>query len=146
MTFFSKILGYRDFAKLEDIKASIPLKFTISDNENLDKVGSLIFFKTKRQQTWLIASNQNLYCVLDDILSDKFEVRWKITKDELVDSLGEVILQIEIDSSFRENSGRIDFGHNHKNWLYSKNLFPSPDKLKKDIEALIKNRMKNEIV
>lgn len=144
MMFFSKILGYRDFAKLEDIKTRISSNLTNSDNETLENAGTLIFFKTKRQQTWLIATNQNLYCVLDDIVSDKSEVRWRISKDKLIDNLGKVILKIEIDSSFKENSGRIDFGYNHKNWLYSKNLFPSPEKLKNEIEALIKEKMKND--
>lgn len=141
MTFFGKILGYRDFAKLETIKMAISSKLQLTSGETLDKAGTLIFFKTQRQQTWLLVSNKNLYCILDDIQTDNAEIRWQMTKADLFDNSKNFKLKIKIISEYKEKSGLIDFGANHPNWLYSKDLYQSAEKLRTDIEELIKNHI-----
>lgn len=132
MGVWNKILGYRDFRKLNDMQSSITWKMSLS--ENIDYSKGLIFFKSKRQQTWLITSNTKVYCVLDDIVSDMFEIKWAIGKKELWDGQN---LKIEIIPNYKENTGLISFGNNHKNWLYSKNLFINEDELRDAIKNLI---------
>lgn len=136
MPFLRRILGYRDFTKFDDIKNEIVSKYG-EEPDKLDKNRALIFFKTKRQKTWLVATNNKLFCVLDDILTDKFEIRWHLDINEVIDEGGNLILDISIESNYKEKSGRIDFGPNHKNWLYSKQLYPSSENLKSDIKNLV---------
>ncbi|PIF69449.1 hypothetical protein [Flavobacterium sp. 2] len=142
MNFISKILGYRDFSKKNEIIEELK-KYNFSDfgdKEKLDNVNQLIFFQTRRQQTWLFASNENLYCVLDDITLNSFEIKWNIIKSKLIHN-EEVVLKLIIDDSFSEKSGKIDFGKQHKGWLYSKSIFKKPLELEESIHNLLLSSM-----
>ncbi|MBL4898808.1 MAG: hypothetical protein JKX76_04055 [Colwellia sp.] len=138
MGFLSNILGFRDFSKREEIKRKIA---SLKIDEDVEAADSLIFFKTSKQQTWLIATNKNLYCVLDDIAKDTFEVRWSLLKRELIGENGSIALKILLNPAYKEKSGRIDFGYKHIGWLYSKHLFSSSSELKERIKILIRNKM-----
>lgn len=142
MSFLSKILGYRDFSKKNEILEELrKYKFEkFGDSENLDDTHHLIFFKTRRQQTWLVATNQNLYCVLDDISLNTFDIKWNISKQNLIDQ-DKVILTISVVSEYSENSGKINFGERHKGWLYSKSIFKEPKELKQAIHNLLMSAM-----
>jgi len=142
MTFFGKILGYRDFTKREEIKKHICSNTNFNSNEDIDNAESIIFFKTKIQQTWLLVSNRKIYCVLDDITTGNFELRWSIERNNLINSNGKIILELYIDPNYKEKSGRIDFGQIHRGWLYSKSLYPDPERLRGDIHMLIELKMK----
>jgi hypothetical protein len=142
MSFISKILGYRDFSKKDDIIEELK-KYRFEDfggNESFDNVRYLIFFKTKRQQTWLFASSENLYCVLDDISLDTIEVKWNIGKYNMVFE-DKFILKVNINHNHSEKSGKIDFGDHHKGWLYSKELFQNPIALQESIINLVMSVM-----
>lgn len=137
MVFYSKILGYRDFGNEQKIAHQIASKY---NEDDLHLLALMIFFKTQRQQTWLVASKNNLYCVLDDIKKEDLEVRWRMPYRELIED-GRIILDIKVYPEYKEKSGRIDFGSNHRGWLYSKNLFLDTPQLKLQIENFIMSNM-----
>ena len=63
MALINKILGYRDFSKLEDIKNYIASNYSLEPGENILTAEGIIIFQTSRQKTWLIASEKKLFCV-----------------------------------------------------------------------------------
>lgn len=113
-------LGRRDYYSEEQI-----IKYTeLSKNfdpllEKLDNATALLFFQTSKQQTWLVSTNKNIYCILDDNREDKPHINWSISKKELFNS------EINI-RDYSEELGQFDIG-SEKNWLYSKKLFKNSD-------------------
>lgn len=140
MLFFNKLLGFRDFKKLDEIKKFISTNFNLDKDENIDIAAELLIFETTRQKTWILGTEERLFCVLDDVGKDTFNVRWVLTKDELINDK-EIVLDISIDPSYKKETGLINFGQNHTKWLYSKKLFPSSDELHKKIIDLIEYKM-----
>ncbi len=140
MSFFNKLLGFRDFLKQEQIKEFISSKFFLYQDESIINAEVLLFFETTRQKTWLIATDRRLFCVLDDIDKESCEVRWFLTKDQLIYE-NKVNLDIKINPNYKESIGLVDFGKNHAGWLYSKKIFPSKDRLNKIIIDLISSKM-----
>lgn len=132
------LLGKRELLTQEEIVQFIrtALEFDI-ERERTDRAGILLIFQTLQQQTWLVATSERLYCVLDDIRRPKPEVRWIMAKSELV-SDHDVIVHIAT-RRYSENSGRIDIA-NHTGWLYSKALF-STVSVDEAIKALIHTSM-----
>lgn len=139
MTFFKSILGFRDFTKIDDIKKYINLNLFYDKKEDIFNAQHLLVFDTTKQKTWLIVSNLRLFCVLDDIAKDTFIVRWNLNKSEIIHN-GSIILHIEV-HDYSKNSGLINFGENHKGWLYSKKLFPTADSISKAIHNVIRTAM-----
>lgn len=140
MALINKILGYRDFSKLEDIKNYINSAYSLDSEENINNAEGLILFQTSRQKTWLIASEKKLFCVLDDIENDSFEVRWQMDKFDLIKEQG-LSLEINTNPNYSPSTGSVDLGNNHKEWLYSKKLYRSEAELKSSISKLILNKM-----
>ena len=129
MSFFRKILGYRDFECINSIKEFLIKKALISGaRESLDY---LLLFKTSKQRTWILADATSVFCFLDDTSKDSFELRWKEHKENLKDN-------ISINWDYKPGTGTIDFGQNHKRWLCTKNLFQNKEHLSNEIEKLIK--------
>ena len=140
MTFLNNILGYRDFHKSMEIDKYISSQYEHVEQDAFSNVATLIFFKSKRQQTWLCVSKNHLYCILDDITNDNLVVRWKMDRSEIIVE-NNVNLKINIDPAYRETTGLISFSEKHRNWLYSKKMFPYPNLLRESILALIKSMM-----
>jgi len=134
---WGKLLGYRDFAKIRDIGQEITRQFGRQNGSALAIEGQILFFSTKKQKTWLLVTADALFCVLDDISADTFEIRWRIDKNELTLQNGNFHLDLEIEPSYREHSGLIHFGNLHRNWLYSKELYPTPQQLRDDVNTLL---------
>ena len=126
--FFKYILGFRDFSKIEEIKKFINLNLYYSKEEDILNAEHLLLFDTSKQKTWILISNLRMFCVLDDISKDTFQPRWHLNKNEIIRN-GKIILEIKVHEEYSHNSGLIDFGNVHKKWLYSKKLFPNPNKL-----------------
>lgn len=140
MLLFNKILGFRDFSKLEEIKQFISSNYTLDTDEDIINSQELMIFETSRQKTWLIATNKKLFCVLDDVEKDTFEVRWYLTKDNIVKD-DSVNLEINVNNTDKKYTGLIDFGSNHKDWLYSKKLFSTKEQIKEKVVELIMHKM-----
>ncbi|SIO53737.1 hypothetical protein SAMN04488055_5470 [Chitinophaga niabensis] len=137
MNLINTILGFRNFCKVDEIKRFIHISISLDKSEDLVFSGHILLFKTSRQQTWIIISNIRLICVLDDISKDNFEIRWDLDK-HLVLFESKVILEITVEPHYSRRSGIINFGEYHKNWLYTKKLFPHPKDLKqKLLETII---------
>ena len=131
-TFWS---GNRPFASENEIPIFIK-RDDRSSGDSLADVRSLKIFDTSKQHTWLVASSERLYCVLDDVSKDEPRVQWAISKTELRDKNGD--LQVRATSRSRyKSTGLLDIAH-HRNWLFSKSLF-SPSSLKEAVKELVEN-------
>lgn len=140
MNIINTILGFRDFKDKKEILEylkSISKTKSIEDFENVD---SIKLFETSRQRTWLITTNMNLYCVLDDVEKPNLEVRWKMMKKEIVIN-NSLKLNLDINPNYKQNTGIINFGKNHKKWLYTKGNFTTKKALKNTIEKSIQDKM-----
>jgi hypothetical protein len=105
----------------------------IQDTSPIDQVvvDALLFFKTSQQHTWLVATQANLYCVLDDADRRKTGelVQWALP-------LGDAE-PISPRSSDKPTYGFLDI-NKHTYWYYSLDLFPEPEALKSAISELIR--------
>ena len=114
------------FRTVEEIKESIRQ----SKNYRLDRsdpAGALplLIYQTRLQQTWLIKTLIRLYCVLDDLRKPEPHVNWSMAMSEVLDGAGNIKMGIAArpPAASSETAGQIDFGPNHKNWLFSTKLF-----------------------
>lgn len=98
-------------------------------SENPEKAHALLIFKTSKQQTWLVATEKRLYCILDDNRKDQPNINWSERRESL---------RLELDNvksySLDKRKTVVDIGSKHKGWLYSRNLFPQ-----KPVEEAINN-------
>ena len=106
--------------------------------EDGDAPKSLLIFETSKQRTWIIATRHRLYCVLDDVRKERPTVRWSMAKDELLEG-GKFSLALNVRPK-TENTGMIDFGPNHKDWLFSYKLF-SNFSIEESVERLVARKM-----
>ena len=61
-------IGRSDFASPEEIKEFIRRSKNFDKSkEDPSTAHPLLIFKTSKQQTWLVATPERLYCVLDDL-------------------------------------------------------------------------------
>jgi hypothetical protein len=93
------------------------------DIESPEKCNGLLIFNTPNQHTWLIASNVRLYCILDDLRKQEPHINWSLGREKIINNQ-----KITIDIKSRDknsDTGLLDIGEEHKNWLYSKKLFIS---------------------
>jgi hypothetical protein len=116
--------GDRAFLSIDEIKQAI----TRSKNYELDGTSPalasvLLLFDTRMQRTWLAKTGRRLYCILDDLRKSAPHINWSMAMSEVVKD-GKVILEIRVhDMSETGKSGLVDFGPNHKDWIFSTRLF-----------------------
>lgn len=103
----------------ESIKTSKNFKFDDSDPQ---KAHVLKIFKTRRQQTWLVATKNRLYCILDDLDNARPAVQWSMGRDHLVDDRGRLTIDVTHES-YKSATGMVHIGDSHREWLYSYELF-----------------------
>ena len=135
----NRILGYRDFHKRNEIIEFIKNKFNPTDKEKIESSEEIILFRTSRQQTWLIVSNTTVYCILDDKEKKSILFKWKMNKEELIDSVGNFNLNIST-GDYKGNTGTINFGEQHKDWLYSKKLFQNEKDLINNFKNMVNKK------
>lgn len=98
--------------------------------DSQEKVSGLIkIFSTERQHTWLIATNLQIFCILDDERTRDSGrlIQWHFSLDEATPVIARI--------SSRGNPV-LDIGP-RKNWLYSKNLHPAKEQLEEEIKNMI---------
>lgn len=110
-----------------------------SDIESISDDPMLLLFKTSKQQTWLVATSKRLYCLLDDARTGELKLVWSMSKSSLVDE-NDSLVKFSTRQEYKANTGLIDFGPKHKNWLYSKALFNGEDPAP-PISAFISNKI-----
>lgn len=113
-----------NFRNADEIKASIRNSRGY-ENEGIAGAKLLKFFSTSKQRTYLVGSNAKLYCVLDDSRKSAPHVNWSMSYDQIFSEGGLILSLSTKDKS--QNTGLVDFGPNHKEWLYTKSLFKGVD-------------------
>jgi hypothetical protein len=90
----------------------------------------LIIYKTQTQQTWLVVTNKQIFCLLDDeeTRNNKQTIMWHMPIKEAKKKISA--------REYKNNSGLFDIGE-RKNWLYSRRLFPNPEILEQKIIELL---------
>jgi hypothetical protein len=116
----SDLLGFRPFATPEEIKEQVSRLGRHDTDEDFKSARTLLILSTSKQQTWLIATNKNLYLVLDDIRKDDPKVQWSVDIKEAKST------KIEA-HDYKKQSGLIDLGPKHQYWLYTKRFFQNED-------------------
>lgn len=97
-----------------------------------EKIGrSLSLFRTAKQQTWLVATDHSLFCILDDdnTRASGMMIQWRLSLDQ--------IKAVRAYISERGNTV-VDIGP-RKRWLYSARLHPNPIGLEEDITSIVQS-------
>lgn len=89
--------------------------------EDPNDANLLKFFSTSKQRTYLVITNERVYCILDDKRKSSPNINWS-------ERLSDFAKEKDLGKMFstREktpNTGFIDFGIKHQNWLFTKSLF-----------------------
>lgn len=130
-------MGYRSFFSKKEINKHIENSKSYFAPELA--IDSLLFFQTAYQQTWLIGSNFRLYCILDDIRKEEPRNAWSLPIEGLFSNDTFVLdLKVRERKNPSSKSGIIDFGANHKNWIYSKKLLGDYLEARSTIIAFLK--------
>ncbi len=82
---------------------------------------TLLLFNTSKQKTWLIATTERLYCILDDIRKNRPHINWSISRAGLI-SENRVIAEITVEY-YKRRTGIVHIAGTRGDWLYSKRLF-----------------------
>ncbi len=125
-----EIIDPAGFFTMKGIKRLIADSGLIQTDEIVN--GALLIFQTKKQQTWLISTNRQLFCILDDEDTRRSRklIQWRISLDEAEP----IIVRF-----YKPDVGLINIGK-HENWLYSVRLHPIPNQLETEIHSLISQR------
>jgi hypothetical protein len=115
-----KILLGRDDFKSRDEIVDVLRNSGTATGDDLASAETLLIFQTSSQQTWLVATNRALYCVLDDLNKNSTNVQWAVSSADL-HRVGDHLAEVSaLDKNDRV--GLLNVGK-HTNWLYSKKLF-----------------------
>jgi len=104
----------------------------VAKDENV--VGELKLFQSTKQHTWLIATNRQLFCVLDDedTRSSGKLIQWEMPLDQAS--------PIRARTSMARDHEVVDIGKKRA-WLYSLQLYEDEEALVNDINKLIAKGM-----
>ena len=91
------------------------------EKEDPNSAHLLEFFSTSKQRTYLVSTPKRMYCILDDSRKDNPHINWSIARNEL-EKDDKIIMTIST-SEKTENTGLVDIGPRHKNWLFTRSLF-----------------------
>jgi hypothetical protein len=94
--------------------------------------GMLRIFETPRQHTWLVATTREVVCVLDDekTRASGRLVQWRMALERAV----------PISAKRGEGLSSLLSVGERKNWLYSRDLFSSPEELEQQVKRLVGQR------
>ncbi|WPC75858.1 hypothetical protein [Vibrio porteresiae] len=107
-----------------------------NDYSNTNEEFKLLnIFSTSKQRTYLASKGDFVYCVLDDARKSSAKVVWAMPKKLFIEKNGKLKIRLNPRDK-TENTGVIDFGSQHKNWLYSKHLFRKSS-LEENIKKII---------
>ena len=132
MKIFSSLLDNDSkFRKYNDIKNAVTTSKNYK-NEPVDTAHVLNFFQTSKQRSYIVATEEMVYCIVDDTRKTQPLVNWSERKDMFTNA-------VIITKSKTDKTGFVDFGVNHKNWLYSKSKFENEFVFKEKIRKLLTN-------
>ena len=97
----------------------------------------LKLFETKRQTTWLKATEKGLECHLTERRPGKTGGhKWTMAPDEVKRILESS--DFYVNPTLKISTGLLSIG-SRRNWLYSKKLFPEPEQLHHEIAKLLRS-------
>lgn len=136
MNLVESLLGYRAFASEREIRQSIKkFKGYDSSRESPEDARSLLIFETSKQRTWIVATGDRLYFVLDDVRRPAPRIARSVGRSELTTRADGAI---EVDTQSKSlRTGLVDAGRRRRGWLYSKALFPSSRPIDRAIDDLL---------
>jgi hypothetical protein len=105
----------RRFMSESDVKAFLRDKYHNSSEAFLEAASLLIFFGLK-QKTWLIATNEALYCVFDINTEEMPRVKWRLSAEKIGSGLSIVV------QDYSERTGHVTIGSKNRR-KYSRELF-----------------------
>ena len=116
-----------------------------SSREELLNAQTLEIFRSQNQHTWLVATSEKLYLILDDVRRAPRQIpNWAIDRENIVGPGGEIALPITATEStnqrIRDRIGLVHIGPNHQDWLYTKRLFGNVG-IAESIRGLLRNAM-----
>ena len=122
MSLVESLLGYRNLSSEPEIRQRIRKSRNYdSSKESPDRARSLLIFETSKQRTWLIATGERLYFVLDDVRKPGPRVSRSVCRDDLKALPdGRIAVTVQPKSV---HTGLVDVGLEQRRWLYSKDLF-----------------------
>ncbi len=138
MKLYELFQSSNEFRSLNEIKKTIK-SHPDYQGEDLENCEVLTIFKTSKQKTYLIFTNQRMYCVLDDIRKSQPRYNWSMSKRELVKD-GELNIEI-IEHEKTSETGVVDISNKHRGWLYTKYIFrgkPISRKIRSSILSAMK--------
>jgi len=133
----AKLLGRRDFFSRNEIITYARKSRHYSSKENLNQAKALKIFQTSKQKTWLVSTNERMYCILDDNRKQEPHVKWSIPKSDIIDD-DKISINIKT-RDYSEKSGLVDIG-TKVGWKFTKKLFTKVN-VKRSIKNLITETM-----
>ncbi len=136
MNLIESLLGYRSFSSELEIREAVKTSRSHdSSSESSDDASSLLIFETSRQHTWLVATSERVYFILDDVRKPAPQIKRAVRRGDLqVGPDG----RIAVDTQSRSTStGLVDIGLRRRGWLYSKDLFSSRRPIEHAIDELL---------
>lgn len=130
------LLGRGDFKSRDEI-VDVLKNSSEGAGDDFANAETLLIFQTSSQQTWLVATNRALYCVLDDLNKDSTAVQWATSSAEL-HRVGDHLAGVSAQDK-NDRVGLLSIGK-HKNWLYSKKLF-ARDNVVNRLSRMVLSRM-----
>lgn len=136
MNLIESLLGYRNFSSESEIRKSIKnSKSYDSSSESSDDANGLLIFETSRQHTWLVATRERLYFILDDVRKPAPQIKRAVRRDDLkIGPDGTIAVNTQPKST---HTGLVDIGLRRRGWLYSKDLFSSQRPIEHAISELL---------
>jgi hypothetical protein len=134
--FYDEDVNFRDFPKITEAISNFKQEMKRSNASSLD-VKILKIFQTSRQRTYIVVKGNYVFCVLDDARTDKPKVAWATPKNKLYKD-GKLLFKLNPRDK-TEKTGLVDLGNQHRDWLYSKNLFKNnelKDRLKETFDKM----------
>jgi len=89
MKFSNIILGLRNFKQEQEVKKYIANSKYYA-NEDPSEAELLLVYQNTREKTWLVFSNQRLYCILDKVKKTDLHINWSVSYEELFDQDGKI--------------------------------------------------------
>jgi len=125
---------------LSEIKEKLKERFPL-ENEDFNNIQNIKIFKTVMQETNILISDKRLICNLSNLKYKTSRFKWFMSKEEIFDTTGNLKIKIRAKETDSETLGVIDFGKNHKDWYYSKDIFKTPKQIESEIIAELEIKM-----
>jgi hypothetical protein len=120
-------------------KFVVKSKYFNSDEESPERSNALLIFSTPYQHTWLVVTEKRLYCILDDLRKQEPHINWSMKSDDIIRD-GKIVLPINVRNKSKD-TGLVDFGRKHEDWLFSRKLF-----LSQPVDTMIKKILQRSMI